>query len=85
MPGHVWKFIFFSVPIALGNCFLLGWFDRCWVFADEAGIQQDPIWAQDGCDHLQDVRVLGQVHHPWILEVSIVKAVLRVLSTWIYV
>lgn len=42
MPGYVWQR--FLCLAALGS-------DR-WVLADEARVQQEDVWAQDGLDHL---------------------------------
>lgn len=77
MPGHIWE-------SRLVHCIfiLLDVRFECWVFTDEAGVQQDDIRAQDGFDHLYDLRVLGQAPHPWILKVNIVEAVLGVFFTW---
>lgn len=87
MPCHVWKSTLCHLPVSFGySLFILldvGWFE-CRVFADEAGVQQDDVRAQDGFDHLQDTRVFGQAHHPQILKVNIVEAVLGVLFTWRY-
>ena len=85
MPGHIWKHIVSFLPIRFASSsFILldvGCFE-CWVFADEAGVQQDDVRAQDGLDNFQDARVFGQVHHPRILKVNIVEAVLGVRFTW---
>lgn len=72
MPGHIWKSLLSDIPARF----------ECWVFTDEAGVQQDDIRAQDGFDHLQDLGVFGQLLHPAVLKMDIVEAVLGVLFTW---
>lgn len=72
MPGNIWKPILPIDPIGADG----------WVFTDEAGVQQDDVGAQDGRHHSQDLRVSGQLHHPGILKVNVVEAVLGVLFTW---
>lgn len=85
MPGHIWKSILSRAAFSFAFSLLIvpgaaGF--ECWVFADEAGVQQDDVRAQDGSDHVQDLRVFGESHHPWILKVNIVETVLGVLLTW---
>lgn len=85
MPGHIWKSILSraAISFAFSLLILLGAAGfECWVFADEAGVQQDDVRAQDGSDHVQDLRVFGESHHPRILKVNIVETVLGVLLTW---
>lgn len=54
MPGHIWKSILSNFPIRFGfTLFILVDVSfECWVFTDEAGVQQDDVRAQDGFDHL---------------------------------
>lgn len=81
VPGHIRKLIV-SIRFAL-ICFALlefGGFD-CRVFTDKSRVQQNDVGSQDGLDHLQDAGMFSQVHHPGVLKMDIVEAVLCVLCT----